>query len=244
MDSPRVSRAHLSRDKEQWQLHHRAYALGRTSMPAQLLPGFVATWKGRGIWFRGGRWLPGPGASNGAIEATAEIISGCVRPRPPHRILRRSLLESDRSRNGSLHPRMGQTVCIRCRNCDDQTGLTTGVGFGGFSLETSLVHASKATRAEVRKLLKRHPVHSTDYGFRLFECPRCDSVHSRFHIRVEYGEGQLYELKFRCSRCRKSLVPAQRSGDWPNEYMRQLESYACRKCGARKLVQAGVGHWD
>lgn len=119
-----------------------------------------------------------------------------------------------------------------------------GVGMLYFDLRHVINCIHYRSRKTVVEILDNHSVHSIEFEHRLFECPRCDTLHSRFHVRIVYDEGQIYETHFKCRRCRSQLRPAERTGEAFLEYARAVDSYSCRKCGEKALETNGVVLWD
>jgi len=128
---------------------------------------------------------------------------------------------------------MGDLFSLYCQDCGYDVELLTGVGMMYSSLENVLFLVSDARREEVKELLQRDDLSSVAYKQTIFTCPECSLQESRFNYRIEYGDGEVYQPYFLCSRCRTKLV----EDDQP----RIIDQ--CPVCGS-KNVMAGSGVWD
>ena len=151
---------------------------------------------------------------------------------------------------------MGSDVCVECTNCDAGESYLLGVGMNYFDTYELLprlpyypngrvrqsyspryvAYIQYGARKKVMDILDYHHVHSQDVAHRLYACPKCNTLHGRFYVRLEYDDCAVYEFNFRCGKCRTPLVEASEDA---------IESYACKKCGKQSLVRgAGMPLWD
>ena len=91
-------------------------------------------------------------------------------------------------------------------------------------------------RRTLQDIVENHRVDSAEYGPRLLACPRCDTLHERFYVRVDYDEGKLYqgklfETEFRCGRCQTPLIDPQKP----------ITRYRCSECGDYALMEESTG---
>ena len=109
-----------------------------------------------------------------------------------------------------------------------------GVGMSYSSLE----EVKTLTRGDARKLLNEitndHIVNKSDYEHLLLTCPRCNTLHSRFWVRVEYDDDKVFETSFRCGKCKNELVRATLP----------IEKYNCNHCGKQALEESVGILWD
>ena len=120
---------------------------------------------------------------------------------------------------------MGAEMCVACRECGYMDCYTTGVGmmYGNPESVVDLVHWRRRDR--VRQIIRNHRVVDNEYEHRVYRCAKCDRLCGRFYIRLVYDEGEVYETKFSCWRCRKPLA---RIGE---EQIPEMPCPGCRKHG-------------
>lgn len=131
---------------------------------------------------------------------------------------------------------MGQGITVKCRSCDAEENYMLGVGMLYFPLENVLDSAvPKRQREKVRRALKIAGQEGAEYSHKLFACPRCETLTTRFYIKIARGEEILFETKFRCGKCRQALVPV------PDD---DVSHYLCPACGKRTLESYISLMWD
>ena len=89
-------------------------------------------------------------------------------------------------------------------------------------------------RQTIADILSAQEIHNAEYEHALFSCPSCNTLHSRFYVKVEYGDHEVFETKFRCGQCREALVKADQS----------IDHYNCKACGSKALEQEYEIMWD
>lgn len=134
---------------------------------------------------------------------------------------------------------MGEYIQTRCHDCERQFMLKLGVGMMYWPLQAVIRYTRGTARRRLQAIVDNHEVISSEYGHRLFACPRCDTLHERFYIRVDYEErgrfgNSTYETEFRCGRCRATLV----------EPGKPVSGYRCSGCGSYSLEEAVTLEWD
>jgi len=129
---------------------------------------------------------------------------------------------------------MGQGFGILCRNCGARDEFLIGVGFMYSSLDRILPIVNRKTRQKLTDILSRQTIHDEEYEQVLLSCPDCNTLHNRFYVKVVYGNNEVFETKFRCGKCRKALVSANKS----------IERYRCKECGYEALEQECQIMWD
>jgi len=63
----------------------------------------------------------------------------------------------------------------------------------------------------------------------LYFCEKCLTPHSRFWIRLEREDGEVFETVFKCPKCRSRMI----QGDL------NFSKYACSLCGRKTLSAIG-----
>ena len=129
---------------------------------------------------------------------------------------------------------MGSGITVRCQSCSYEDAFTLGIGMMYSSLENVISLVSPRRRDTVRELLARHDVEDVSYEHRMFICPSCSSLASRFDFSITYNNGQVYAPYFRCSKCKEILTPLEEP----------IEHVPCSICGKRTLEQAEMLLWD
>ena len=121
---------------------------------------------------------------------------------------------------------MSDFIRTRCRRCDRQIRLKLRAGMSYLPLEDVLRYARGNARRTLQDIVANHRVVSAEHSHRLFACTRCDTLHKRFYVRVDYDAGKMYggevfETTFRCGKCRTPLA----------EPGKPLNEYRCSQCG-------------
>lgn len=131
---------------------------------------------------------------------------------------------------------MGQGLTIKCKSCGTQENYFLGVGMMYFPLENVLDSViPKRRREKVREVLRLAGEDSSEYSHELYACPKCETLHCRFYLKISKDEKILFETKFRCGKCRNALIAVS------NE---DVSRYRCSDCG-KKTISSFVGlMWD
>jgi len=129
---------------------------------------------------------------------------------------------------------MGHGISITCSNCGSTESFRLGVGMMYSSLENVIFLVAPAARKKVLKVLAEHDVEEVSYEHALYACPRCNTLHNRFHYRIVYDDDKVFEPRFRCGDCRGRLEQAEKD----------ISQYSCRQCGSRSLTEEHQVLWD
>jgi len=122
---------------------------------------------------------------------------------------------------------MGQGITIECKSCDYVETFYLGIGFMYSSLENVIELISPIRKENVLNILQCKDIHDVSYEHKLFVCPKCTRLMSRFDFSITYNDNQVYKPYFRCPECRKKLVPLTEP----------IENKPCPKCGRKTLTQ-------
>jgi DNA-directed RNA polymerase subunit RPC12/RpoP len=130
---------------------------------------------------------------------------------------------------------MGSGMMVKCSSCGREEEFMLGVGMLYSSLEAVLDRAVHwRRRSAIREILDTYSPVETDYGHRLYACPKCETLHERFYVSIRKDETCLYDSQFKCSRCKSALVPTDKDAS----------AFRCRKCHQRTLTAEGHVMWD
>jgi hypothetical protein len=130
---------------------------------------------------------------------------------------------------------MGSGFSIVCKNCDEYSEFLLGYGMLHSSLDAVLDLVPFGAQKQIFEIRLDHQPVDVNYGYELFECSSCKTLHSRFDIRFKYGESQKFQCNFYCGDCRKSLRRAKKDP----------LSYRCRNCGEPSLEHSyNMCPWD
>ena len=129
---------------------------------------------------------------------------------------------------------MGQGITIDCQSCEYLKTLWVGKGFMYSSLEKVINQVSPKRREMVLDILHNKVVHEVDYKHKLFQCPKCHKLVSRFDFSIIYNDDKKYAPYFRCPECRVNLDPVQEP----------IDNVTCPKCGRKDLNEFTTLWWD
>jgi len=129
---------------------------------------------------------------------------------------------------------MGQGITIDCQSCEYIKTFWVGKGFMYSSLEKVINQVSPKRREMVLDILHKKVVHKVDYKQKLFQCPKCHKLESRFDFSIIYNNDKKYAPYFRCPECRVKLDPVQEP----------IDNVPCPKCGRKDLTQFTTLWWD
>lgn len=102
------------------------------------------------------------------------------------------------------------------------------------SLKNVINQFSPHHRKKVLSLLENEDVFDSNFEHKLFVCPNCNLLASRFDFSIYYNDGQIYTPVFRCPECRSNLIPLKES----------IEKAPCPACGKVSLQQYEFLLWD
>ena len=130
---------------------------------------------------------------------------------------------------------MGEGYTIGCTKCGREITYMLGVGMMYGSLERVLEFAVHwRHRAKIREILQTSEPDSIDYEHKIFACPKCDTLYSRFDVEIRKNNVLLYKSRFRCTKCRSGLT----------EPKKDLLQHRCRYCSERALEYRAEMLWD
>lgn len=129
---------------------------------------------------------------------------------------------------------MGEGITIECKSCDFVKTLWVGIGFMYSLLENVINQVSPKRREMVLDILHNKDVHEVEYAHKLFQCPICHNLESRFDFSIIYDDNKKYAPYFRCPECRIKLNPIQD----------RIEIIPCPSCGRKDLTQSTSLMWD
>ena len=129
---------------------------------------------------------------------------------------------------------MGEGFTVVCTKCGKEQSFYLGVGKLSCHPEYMIEKIPAARREQIRSLLAQSPPPETEHGDRLYACPQCDTLTTRFYVRVARGSKAIYETSFKCAKCQSPLVDGSKD----------VGRYRCRFCGERALEMSGISNWD
>jgi hypothetical protein len=141
---------------------------------------------------------------------------------------------------------MGGGFSTICSSCGDDQAYYLGQGFRYSSPFEMMDLFNGKAKQNFEKIVLYEEISSSTCINELYACQRCNTLHNRLYVKVEYGEGEVFETKFRCSECRQSINKTENSH---NDYLlikeKIYEHYNCRKCGSKTLKQGlELPCWD
>ncbi len=131
---------------------------------------------------------------------------------------------------------MGSGIIVRCESCDYDKEFYLGVGMMYSSLENVIDCVDHWRRAEVLEILQNHKVTQRDYEHKLYACMNCAGLYEKFHVKIDYDGGKVYETDFICGKCKSGLVEL--------EDTRGVENRPCPKCNQKTLRVEEAVLWD
>jgi len=130
---------------------------------------------------------------------------------------------------------MGHGICVECTTCDAGESFLLGVGMMYHSLPNVISCVQGGARKKVVDIMQNHNVLDGEFEHRLYACPKCNTLHGRFYVRLEYDYRDVYEIPFRCEKCRTLLEDADED---------DIQNYACKECDKQSLVRGAEMLWD
>ena len=130
---------------------------------------------------------------------------------------------------------MGYGMTVICKNCGNEETYMLGIGMMYSSLNAVLdLVVPKKKRDHIREILESCELPETEYEYKLYACPECNTLHERFYISICERGNTVYESKFRCGKCRSKLIEAKKD----------VSQYNCAHCGAKSLRREAEIMWD
>ena len=83
---------------------------------------------------------------------------------------------------------MGQGITVKCEFCDNIETFYRGVGFMYSSLENVIDLISPKRKEKVLNILQDKLVQNVTYEHKLFACPKCNNLMSRFNFSITYDD--------------------------------------------------------
>lgn len=135
---------------------------------------------------------------------------------------------------------MGRTYSTLCLNCGKTEEFMLGVGFMTPNNIDDIILNNKSEKENefLRYVTENRNAKLADnLGFRLYECPVCETLHSKFHVEITYNRNDLFIKKYNCNKCKAILVPLPKKID--------LSKFACKNCGEKALQESlNYTMWD
>lgn len=129
---------------------------------------------------------------------------------------------------------MGQGIFTECTTYHDEKNCLLGVGMMYSSLKNVIDKFHWINRKKINEFSRKGTVISESFEHRLYYCEKCMTPHSRFWIRLERKDGEVFETVFKCPKCRSRMI----EGDL------DFTKYVCSKCGQKTLSAMGEIFWD
>lgn len=145
---------------------------------------------------------------------------------------------------------MGTEYSVLCKGCGYHQKFIIGIGMlyypenlldfdSEFALLPLLIRSKKVLN-RVRELTYEENIKVVDgYGHKIYRCPKCGKFYNRFHLKLEYADGD-YEIKYKCTKCKKELELISNDFEDENIIERKeidLSKYPCPECGKYELVE-------
>ena len=129
---------------------------------------------------------------------------------------------------------MGSFISTQCHKCDDYEDFMIGVGMMYATLGDVLPCMKGKSKRVAKGIVTDVLPHEAEYEHQLLTCSKCDTLHSRFYLKVIYDEDKEYETIFRCGKCRTPL----------SKLTKPISEHSCKKCGSHPLEEGCAGIWD
>ena len=130
--------------------------------------------------------------------------------------------------------KMGQGITIECKSCDYQESFTLGVGMRYFSLENVINLVDTNHRDKVLHILQNEKIIEINYQHKLFVCPHCNKIASRFDYIILYNDNKKSSPIFHCPECKTKMVVVKEP----------IEKIPCPKCDRKTLIKSISMIWD
>ena len=124
---------------------------------------------------------------------------------------------------------MGKGIITKCTTCHDEREYLFGVGMRYSSLQNIIGNVHWVNRRKIDEFSRNGKIIREEFEHRLYFCEKCLIPHSRFWIRLEREDGEVFETKFKYPRCKSIMI----EGDL------DFTKYACSHCGRKTLSAIG-----
>ena len=136
---------------------------------------------------------------------------------------------------------MGHSYSTMCSNCSNSEDHLMGIGMRGPYNMDGIIEYNKSMRDKVFfKYIRdnKNAKLSSKSSYKMYECPSCKTLHSRFYIKINYDNNELYVKEYYCGKCHNILVPL-------DEDNIKIKNYYCKKCN-KKTLGKGMSfiQWD
>ena len=93
---------------------------------------------------------------------------------------------------------MGTGYTYRCRKCLETGSLSFGSGILWYDFENvkGYLHWQFRRQLELFESLNGHCC--KDFALKLYTCPKCKTIHSRFWLKATAENGEIFENNFKC----------------------------------------------
>jgi DNA-directed RNA polymerase subunit RPC12/RpoP len=129
---------------------------------------------------------------------------------------------------------MGQGITIECKSCKYRETFILGVGMGYFSLENVINLVSVNHKNEILNILHNENINDIDYQHKLFMCPHCHKLASRFDYLIQYNINKKLSPIFHCPECKTQMISV----------IEPIENIPCPECGEKSLTKSFSMLWD
>ena len=129
---------------------------------------------------------------------------------------------------------MGSGIVVKCSNCEDSKEYILGAGMQYFSLANVTSNLHWRNRNKIEEFKHKGEIIFEDFEHRIYQCEKCNSVYSRFWVKLERDDGEVFETRFKCPKCRVTLVEADNG----------FRQYNCSVCGKKMLSVESEILWD
>ncbi len=106
---------------------------------------------------------------------------------------------------------MGSGLLVECKNCDYNDEFLYGIGMMYVSLDNVLDTDTNEEHQKIKELLVENSLENKPNLFenpffeqRIYECKKCHKRTAKLYVKIIYGEDQVYETTFTCSKCKKT----------------------------------------
>ena len=96
---------------------------------------------------------------------------------------------------------MGQGVITKCSTCHSEKEYLLGVGMMYSSLKNVTGSVHWINRREIDEFSRNVKIIREEFEHRLYFCEKFLVPHSRFLIRLEREDGEIFETIFKCPKC-------------------------------------------